>query len=62
MFSDNFVFYKSWIIYHGFFYQYVAHYSADKCIKTSNFSEQYRCSDYSQLAYRSSLQDTEICL
>ena len=64
MYSGNFVFFPD----HGsfamvrFFCQCVAHYNGNKYIKTFNCSEQYRCMDFSQLTYRSSLRDIEICL
>ena len=63
MYSGNFVF--SQIMDHlpwPAFHQCVAHYNGDKYIKTFNCSEQYRCMDFAQLTYKSSLRDIEICL
>ena len=53
MFSDNFVFFQimdhlPWPVFH----QCVADYNGDKCIKTFNCSEQYRCRTFVQLSYR----------
>ena len=63
MLSGNFVFsqimdHLPWPVFH----QCVAYYSGDKYIKTFSCSEQYRCMDFAQLTYRSSLRDIEICL
>ena len=63
MYSGNFVF--SQIMDHlpwPAFHQCVAHYNGDKYIKTFNCSEQYRCMDFAQLTYKSSLRDIERCL
>ena len=63
MFSGNFIFsqimdHLPWPVFH----KSVTHYGGDKYIKTFSCSEQYRCMDFAQLTYRSSLWVIEIYL